>query len=52
MVETAKRMLRKEKIDRQLGGQSLSTPFMSVKDSCNKRVTFNMQDGLEDKIDK
>ena len=25
---------------------------MSVEDSCNKRVTFNMQDGLEDKIDK
>ena len=25
---------------------------MSVKDSCNKRVTFNTQNGLEDKIDK
>ena len=27
-VETAKRILPKEKIDRQLLGQSLSTPFM------------------------
>ena len=25
---------------------------MSVKDSYNKRVTFNTQDGLEDNIDK
>ena len=42
----------KEKIDRQLAGQSSSTPFMSIKDSYNKKVTFDTQDGLEDKIDK
>ena len=40
-VETAKRILTKEKIDRQLAGQSSSTPFMCVKDSYNKRVTFD-----------
>ena len=51
-VETAKRILNKEKIDGQLAGQSSSTPFMSVRDSYNKRVTFNTQDRLEDKIDK
>ena len=37
-----------------MAGQSSSTPFMSIKDSYNnnKKVTFNMQDGLEDKIDR
>ena len=42
MVETAKRILTKEKIDRQLARQSSSTPFMSTKDSYNKKVTFNI----------
>ena len=51
-VETAERILTKEKIDRQLARQSSSTPFMSLKDSCNKKVTFDTQDRLEDKIDK
>ena len=51
-VETAKRILTKEKIDRQLAGQSSSTTFKSVKDSYNKRVTFDKQDGLEDRIDR
>ena len=52
MVETAKRILTKEKIDRQLAGQSSSTPFMSIKDNYNNiRVTFDMQDGLEEKRD-
>ena len=31
-VETAKRILTKENIDRQLAGQSSSTPFMNIKD--------------------
>ena len=46
------RILTKEKIDRQVAGQSSSTPFMSIKDIyiSNKRVTFDMQDGLEEKI--
>ena len=47
-----KRILTKKKIDRQLAGQSSSTPFMSVRDSYYWRVTFNTQDRLEDKIDK
>ena len=41
VVETAKRILTKEKIDRQLARQSSSTPFMSIKDSQNRRVTFD-----------
>ena len=51
-VETAKRILTKEKIDHQLSGQSSSTPFMSIKDNHNRRVTFDTGDELGDKIDK
>ena len=51
-VETAKRMLTKEKIDKQLVGQTSSTPFMSVRDSQSKRVSFNTADNLEQKIDR
>ena len=40
VVETAKRILTKEKIDKQLAGQSSSTPFMSIKDSYKKKVTL------------
>ena len=53
----AKRKPTKEKIGRQLSGQlSTSTPFMKVSESHNntdkKSVSFNMQDRLDDKIDK
>ena len=41
-----------KRIDKQLAGQSSSTPFMSIKDSYNKKVTFDTQDKLEDKTDK
>ena len=36
-VETAKRILTKEKIDRPLAGQTSLTPFMSIRDNCRKR---------------
>ena len=52
MVDTAKRMLTKEKIDKQLVGQTSSTPFMSMRDSQSKRVSFNTPDDLEQKIDR
>ena len=52
MVETAKRILTKEKIDRQLAGQPSSAPFMSIKDSYNKKVTFDSQDGMEENIER
>ena len=52
-METAKRILTKEKIDRQLASQYPLTPFMSIKDGCNsKKVIFDMHDSLDDKIDK
>ena len=51
-VETAEGILTKEKIDRQLSGQSSSTPFMSIKDNHSRRVTFDKGDELGGKIDK
>ena len=45
-VETAKRILTKEKIDRQLSGQSSSTPFMSIRDSHNRKVPFDTKTEL------
>ena len=55
-VEIAKRLLTKEKIDRQLSGQSATTaPFMKVSDnyksSSKKAVSFNTSE-TNDKIDK
>ena len=62
-VETAKRVLTKEKIDRQMSGQSSTTPFMKVNSehnyssmkSCKKGVTFDAMETIErngDSIDK
>ena len=50
VVETAKRILTKGKIDEQLAGQTSATPFRSVRDRLNKRVTFNTTDDLEQKM--
>ena len=52
VVETAKRVLMKEKIDRQLAGQISWTPFMNMRDNSSKRVTFDMTDDIEQNIDK
>ena len=41
----------KEKIDRELAGQTSSNPFMSIGDNSSKRVTFDMTDNIEQKID-
>ena len=45
-VKTAKRFLTKEKIDRQMTGQS-STPFMKLTDKKRKSVSFDTKDALE-----
>ena len=45
-VETAKRFLTKEKIDRQMTGKS-STPFMKLTDKKRKTVSFDTRDVLE-----
>ena len=51
-VQMPKRILTKEKIDRQMAGQTSFIPFMNIKDGFNKKVTFNTMDGIEQKIDK
>ena len=45
-VETAKRFLTKEKIDRQMTGQS-STPFMKLSHKKRKSVSFDARNMLE-----
>ena len=45
-VETANRFLTKEKIDRQMTGQS-STPFMRLTEKRRKSVSFDAKDVLE-----
>ena len=52
VVEIAKRILTNEKLDRQLTGQSLSTPFMNIRDGHQRRVSFDTKEELGDKIDK
>ena len=51
-VDTAKRILTKEKLDKQLTGQTSTSPFMSIREGTDKRVPFDTRDELEDKIDK
>ena len=51
-VEIVKRILTKEKIDRQLAGQTSSAPFLNIKEVNSKKVTFDMMDSREQKIDK
>ena len=45
-VETPKRFLTKEKIDKQMTGQS-PTPFMKLSDKKKKSVTFETKEALE-----
>ena len=52
MVETAKRILTKEKIYRQLAGQTSLMPFMNMKARyISTKVTFDTYDCLDEKID-
>ena len=51
-ADTAKRILTKETLDKQLMGQTSTSPFMSIRKGTDKRVSFNARDELGDKIDK
>ena len=51
-VGTAKRILTKEKLDKQLTSQTSTSLFLSVTDGTDRRVLFNTKDELGDKIDK
>ena len=48
----AKRILTKEKIDKQLTGQTSLTQFLSIKEGFGEKVIFNMTDSIEQKMDK
>ena len=51
-VETVKRILALEKLDKQLTGQTSTSPFMSIRKGTNRKVSFDTRDELENKIDK
>ena len=51
-VDAAKRILTKEKFDKQLTGQTSTIPFMSIREGTDKRVSFNTKDELGNKTDK
>ena len=51
-VDIAKRILTKEKLDKQLTVQTSTSPFMSIRGGMNKRVPFDTRDKLGDRIDK
>ena len=52
-VETAKRILTMEKVDRQLAGQSSLMNFMNIKDGyISRKVTFDRQGSLDEKTNR
>ena len=51
-VETAKRILIKENLDKQLARQSSSSQFISIREVHNRRVSFDTREELGNKIDK
>ena len=51
-VEMAKKIMTKEKLDKQLTGQASTSPFMSIRERANRKMLFNTRDELEDKIVK
>ena len=51
-IETAKRILTKEKLDKQLTGQTSSSPLLSIREGHSRRVSFDTRKELGNKIDK
>ena len=51
-VDTAKGILTKGKLHKQLTGQTSTSPFLSVREGTERRVLFNTKDELGDNIDK
>ena len=44
VVETAKRILTKKKLDKQLRCQTSTNPFINVRDGTERKVSFNARD--------
>ena len=51
-VETAKRILTKEKLDKQLTGQTSTSPFLNIRDGIERKIFSSTRDELGDRIDK
>ena len=51
-LETAKRILTKEKLDKQLTGQASTSPFMSIREGVSRRVSFDTREELGNKKDR
>ena len=51
-VEMTKRILTKEKTDRQLSGQTSLVLSMNIKEGFGKKVKFDRINSIEQKIDK
>ena len=51
-VDTAKRLLTKEELDKKSTGQTSASPYMSIREGTDKRVSFDTREKLGDKIDK
>ena len=54
-ADMAKRILTKEKLDKQLTGQTSTSPFMSVREGTDRRVSFNTRDefgGQDRQVDR
>ena len=52
MVETGKRILTKEKLDKLLTRQASTSLFISIREGTSRKVSFDTRDELGDKIDK
>ena len=52
LVETAKRILTKEKLDKRLTGQASTSLFMGIREGVSRKVSSDTRDELGDKIDK
>ena len=50
-VQTAKRILINEKLDKQLNGQASTSPFMSIRKGSSRRMSFDTREVLGDKKD-
>ena len=48
--ETAKKILTKEKLNKQLTRQVSTSPFMSIREGTSRRISFDTKEELSDKI--
>ena len=51
-VDITKRILTKERLDKQLTGQTPTSPFMSVRGETDRRVSYSTREELGSKINK